>query len=358
MHVWGHRRLARAAMAVVMGMVLALALGGIGEPAAGRGGAPRRTDPCPGTSVVDHQHSLQVGETPDLAANLVPVKGYCYVDVSKGEAQMTVDALQSVNDEHNEFFFSAVSLHSVRSRIPPDNTARGSTGRELGFLKLISFGPEFAPLAGEDEQIAEASVGGDMIDRFTVHGTKAFLFVDRSSRDSRYHFTWVRHGVQGDLDGATRAPMEKWVRKYLAATVLVGTESSNLVDALVRIDGYAYADYPDDEITETWVKGPLGAVPSSQHQVVDDTQSIGGVVLAEVPASMTTDEYVARLGAYGLRGATAEEGVTIADARVARFTIDQGQVYVWVRGGIAGVGLTRYVDRFEPFLQQFLAVRH
>ncbi len=308
---------------------------------------------CRKAAAVNHQRKLAHLETPSIVANLVPVPGYCYVDISKGETEMIIAALENV--ERNvgiDDLFASASAHAVVAWDPHQNTAHAGSGKETGFLVLYAF--TNAPPAGIDEQLATATSGLPVAKTLDIAGTWVFRLDDPRSEDSRYFYTWLRHGVQGVIDGADRAPLEKWLRRYLAEPVRVGSETSRLSSALVPVPGFAYVDFDLGSLAKDFVTVPLGKVPYNAHQIADAEGSTGGLVLAEAPEGVSTAQYVEGLQERGFGGDDAGQMV-LGSTTVEHLTIDEGDAYVWVRDGIAGVFVAVDADRATPFLAALLA---
>jgi hypothetical protein len=187
-----------------------------------------------------------------------------------------------------------------------------------------------------------------------------FVFEDSSSSDSRFTYVWVRDGVIGAFDGATRAPMERWLAAHLAEPVRVPGETAALAAALPAVAGYGFdnRDLPRSDRTML-VTGPMGDVPISYHVVTDTDGTIGKLLLAEVDrgvdtSSLATKELAGIAAVH--RGFTPAGTVTLAGVPVAHLHGPDGDVYVWSRNGIAGVFITtEHPDRAQPFLTAYLA---
>jgi hypothetical protein len=347
---------------VVLVCILALSLGAVAPV-----GAVTKVSPCAkAQSTAAHETELAEGESAAIAANLVSVKGTCYVDVSAVEQEAMLLQVSRLTDSEGTQLVSSVALHSVVSSKAAENTARAGSGRELGFLELFAFTPAAAPPAGIEEQLVSVLANGDEVGKFAVKGTTVYVFEDPTSRDSRWYLAWVRHGVAAVLDGATRSLLTQWTRAYLAKPALVNGESATLAKALVPVDGFAYANYvPEgtdaDSLHTMLVADPIGDVAWSSHQIVNAEHPVGGLVLAEAPAGMTTETYAQALQQGSFATATLVGTETIGATTAAHFSMggggatgDGGDVFVWVRDGVAGVGMTSYPAEFQPFLAAFL----
>jgi hypothetical protein len=182
------------------------------------------------------------------------------------------------------------------------------------------------------------------------------VFEDPTSEDSRYYYTWLRHGVQGAIDGSDRASIERWLADYMAKPVLVDTETSTLSDRLVAVPGFAYVNFADPYSTKQLVTKPLGKIPSSLHQIVDEDGAIGGLILAEAPSGVATLDYVDGLLEAGLKGFTDAGPVTFGTTTAEHLTGTSGQeAFVWVDNGIAAAMLTKSPTETTAFLNLFAA---
>jgi hypothetical protein len=313
------------------------------------------SNPCGKAGTTNHQKKRALDESAAIAANLVNVRGYCYVDVPAAETLAAISVLRGYEERIGQEFFSSLSLHSVISKTASQNTASTDSGtKEVGFLQLYSFA--VPPPAGIDAELAQIAVSGTQIDQFQSSGTSVLVFENPGSANSRYYYTWLRHGVAGAIDGATRAPLERWVKAYLEKPALVGTETSALSKRLVPVSGFAYVNFSSPAATAAYVKQPIGKTASSIHQIVDSDGAIGSVVLAKAPTGFTTQKYVSGLSDAGLQGFTDVGPVTFGSVTTEHLTGTSGQeAYAWVDKGIAGVMLTKYPDPAATFLNGFLA---
>ncbi|MBM3658236.1 MAG: hypothetical protein FJW95_01865 [Actinobacteria bacterium] len=323
----------------VLCAAVVLAAPAAAHAAAGPSGACRASD---------HATALAAGETREIAAELVEVPGYCYVDVPEAEVEAALDILDRAEGQLGSDFFSSVALHSVVADKASQNTARTKTGREVGLLQLHTFVE--VPPAGMDREVATLGhAGRGRPKTLEIAGQTVYLFTDPSSRDSRYTYAWLRHGVQGGFDGATRPAMERWLRRYLAAPDLAPGETEPISRWLVPVPGYLFADYASPEVTDEFVTAPFGAVASSLHRVADRDGQIGGLVLAQAPVGTTADSYAGALRGYG-----SSQPVTVGGVDVRRFRSGELVLYVWVAGGIAGAFLAPDAAAAEAFLAALL----
>jgi hypothetical protein len=333
-------------------IAMSVAFGACGS--SGKTSAPTTSSAqlSPSTTVrpaTDHQTNLAQGETAGIASQLVPVPGYRFVDASKAEIEAAL-AVQNQQAQANGVpnFFRALSLHSVVGDDPTQNTTQN--GREVGFLQLREFNP--APPAGSDEQAAKlSSQGNRQIGRFTVAGTTVYVLEGPSSPDSRYMLAWVRHGVQGVIDGAQRASLEKWVSNYLAIPEYQPNETDQLAAQLKPVAGYVYANWWENTTRSFIDKVFADAVASSAHAVGNSDGTIGGLVLAST-GPKTLDELNAKLEAA--TGATFK-ATTIAGIPVRTGSVNGVNYYLWVRNGIGGAFTGGQTAADAAFIQKYLA---
>ncbi len=311
----------------------------------------------PSTTLSDHQKHLVAGETISVTAQLVPVPGYRYEDVPKAEVEAALKQLREFEKSNGAAageIYSAVSLHSVVAEDPAQNTARAGDSNEVGFLRLVESAQQLP--VGIEEEVAKGFSGGvNQIDTLTVSEIPVYVFEDPASTDSRYYYVWIRDGVLGAVDGATRPELERWLTAYLAEPVLLPNETGRLSAALVPVSGYVYANDTDGFLTSSWITKPLGEVPNSFHLVADTEGTMGELLLAEVEPSMTTQQLTSTLLA-----SVGDEFTSVGTSQMGGVTVEHltgpDDVFAWTRDGIAGIYLTtENVDKAEPFLTTFLS---
>lgn len=310
--------------------------------------APEQTTTT--TEAVDHQTSLAEGETAGIASQLVEVPGYRYEDVSAEEVEGLLDIMRRDLAPLGDDPIRAASFHSVVADDDSLNTADGSTGPELGFFRLLEF--RSSPPADLAAEVARLGTSGlDEIDQLEVDGTEVVVFEDPESIDSRYTLTWLRHGVQGVIDGATRAPLERWVQEYLAIPEREPTEDDRLAAALRSVPGYAYVNYWDDVLIDA-VRPLLDGHPASIHTVTDDTGAMAVLALAETGEPLDQQGLVALaddLDPSGSASATQVAGVPVATTTTADATL-----WVWSEGEISGVLVAPDESAGAAFLEAYL----
>jgi hypothetical protein len=309
----------------------------------------------------DHRKQVSTGETATLDAQLVPVRGYGYQNVSEAERDAEIERIHQQERDagmSEGSLVAAVSLHSVKADDDSQNTASSSVGPEVGFLQL-SQPVDGVPVGAEEELATSTMQGKRRIDRLDLSGTAVFVF-ENSSSDSRYTYVWVRDGVIAAFDGATRAPMERWLGAYLAEPVRVPGETTVLASALPAVAGYGFDNRDLSRSDRTMlVTEPMGDVPVSYHLVTDTDGTIGKLLLAEVDRGVDTSSLAAKelAGIAAVhRGFTLAGTITLAGVPVAHLHGPDGDAYVWSRNGIAGVFITtEHADRAQPFLTDHLA---
>lgn len=303
------------------------------------------------SAAADHLEELAQGETPGIASQLVEVDGYSYEDVEDDEVAAIHEYLTAIEDEIGVAeFFRAVSLHSIVSEDEDQNTARRADGAyETGFLQLLEYS-EPPPVGVEP---ARTSVSDDdPIDSFTVGDIDVFVFEDPESPDSRFTLAWDRHGVTGSLDGADRAPLERWVRRYLELPERQPNESSTLSDQLHRVPGYAYVNYWDDSTNDLLVE-LLSGRAASAHAVVDRDGAIGGLWLIEVGAEITSEDLEAV--ANEIAPGAPTEAVELGQGEAVRVELETGEtMYLSVQDQVLAVVVTTVDDLARPFLTDYL----
>lgn len=346
------RRIALGSVRSVVAVTAVVGFAACGGNGSAEGTAPTTTA---ATRSVDRAHSVDLaqGETAGIASQLVTVPGYRYEDPDADEV-MSITAMLDAQAEvlGNPDLFRAVSLHSIVSEDPNQNTARAGSGlRETGFLRLIEFAPP--PRAGARGDIAKIGTGGfPEVGSFTVAGTKVFVLEDETAPESRYYLVWFRHGVQGIFDGADRAPLERWTRAYLAIPEREPEESDRLAAALKPIPGYVYANWWEDTVLPDLGRIFVGSTASSVHAVSGIDEGVGGLMLAD-EVTGTLDDLAAR--AVGSSGSPMESRV-VAGVPVRVIASDSSDTvsFVWMRDGIAGAFVGEPASG-ATFLARFLA---
>ena len=332
-----------ALLAVVVGC------GRVDEEQSGR----RITEP-PAT-VMDHREVRQTGESVSIAAQLVPVPGYKYKNVSAAEraaAEARVRKEEKASGAARGEVFSSVSFHGVVADDESQNTAHSTQGAEVGFLQLNEFTDP--PPAEVEQQFGSTYTGNPVVDSFQVGGTTVWVTTQAGAPDSKYMYVWSRDGVVAAFDGATRPETEKWVRTYLAVPVLSPGETGSLSAALHPTPGYVFGNFVDRTVRDEWVTGPFGdGVDYSLHQVADATHTVGGLLLVDAGGSSTSAERAQKV-ADSFDGATVGAPTTVAGTQVVPVSTGQMEAFVWVRDGVTGIYLSSNADTAPPFLAAFL----
>jgi len=308
--------------------------------------------PSSTSNPVNHQATLAEGETLDVASQLTVVPHYRYVDLSKREVESELALMRSSTDAAG-MSMPAVSLHSVISEDASQNTAQTSSGsHETGFLMLLEF--ETPPPSTVDLSRWKPGHVGDKV----IHGTTVFLFTDPSHPESKYMYVWVRHGVLGQFDGATRAPTQRWVTSYLSIPERQPGETSRLSSALVPVAGFEYANSADARQLASAFRRGSSRIPHSVHMVLGRHGPMGTLILAEVPVRSTPSEMMAVLQRAGFTGAVSDGTKAFGGkaVRVYVFGPNAGHAYIYVNGGIAVALLSKYPDEATTLLSRFLSL--
>jgi hypothetical protein len=333
----------RRIWAVVMLLGLGVsACGGSSKPSASSGAT---------NSTVNQQTHLAQGETSGIASQLSTVPGYRYVDPPTAEVKRELEILKQQLAERGapSDLIRAASFHGIVADDNSQNTARTSAGTmESGFLQLREFSPP--PPYGID--VAQmGSAGLKQLAAFNVGDTKVVAFEDpAASRDSRYVLMWIRHGVWGAIDGATRDVLERWVRAYLSIPEHQPNENDLLANALVKVPGTAYVNFWDDSTEAVSRELFDGAHASSIHSVVSADGSFGTLLLGTADPGVTAQSLAAVLK----NQLGSSQPAIIGGQAVQKATDNSGRTgYTWIRNGIAGAFLSNSPKAAEAFLKQY-----
>ena len=155
-----------------------------------------------------HQAHLAEGETSEVAALLIDVPGYRYLDTMDWEIQGLVARWRQWSG--SEDLWSGGSLHSVVDR----------QGAEVAFLQLSAFVPGVLPDV-LTAKVASAmwwggGGGGPPDSRSTIADRPVFLFEDPVLPDSRYTYVWQIENTIFVADSGDNAQILRWIRAYLS----------------------------------------------------------------------------------------------------------------------------------------------
>ncbi len=151
-------------------------------------------------SAAFHRAHLAEGETASLAAMLIDVPGYLYVDASELEVQ---DALGRFDPGS----LTGLSLHAV---VDGQDT-------EIAFLQLYDFAPGVLPAKLPDSKAVSAFMGESPRSEALVGGQKVFLFEFPDLPESRYFYVWLMDGTMAAADAGDQQRLLGWMRVYLSS---------------------------------------------------------------------------------------------------------------------------------------------
>ena len=302
----------------------------------------------PSSSAAQHT-GLSERETAVLAAELVPVDGVTYRDIPAAELATYVGKLPAD--------ISSASYHSVID---------ATSGQEVAFLVLLVPPPADAMNAvANAEQVARSTLQTDTPTALTLSGQQVWYAEKPENPKSRYTYTWQRHGTQAWVDGAARAPLEKFLAAYFAAGFR-GAESALLSQHLVDVAGFSFTNAVDRTRELAAVPDALPGAEASMHYVFDATHSFGGLVLAGPVAPGTSDVAAATdwfTTVYGLKAFNVKP---LADRTIGGVAVhqlrDNGSgmtifVWTWPDTQVTGWLLTSRPDIGATFLARFVAAK-
>lgn len=146
-----------------------------------------------------HQAHLADGETASLAAMLVDVPGYRYVDASQREVQNALDRVDRKS-------LAGLSLHIVVDQ----------QGTEVAFLQLFEFAPGILPEA-PDAEVVPALMGKSPTSQTLVAGHPVFLYEDPAHPQSRYAYVWLWDETMAHADAGDEQQILSWMRAHLSS---------------------------------------------------------------------------------------------------------------------------------------------
>ena len=309
-------------------------------------------------SNVNHKTHRAKMESVVLAAQLVPVPGYRYADPSSAEVNAFIERLkQYENQLHAPKFFAAASFHSVVAKAQSQNrSATASGSREVGFLQLYAFGEAPpADLATNRQFFSAQHDGKSPKATLQMSGTTVFVFEYPNEPNSRFQYAWLRHGISANFDGASRGPLERWLRLYLAAPNPSPGETPALAARLVPVTGFAYVNYPSPQLTKTAVTPVFGNRKYSIHKIVDSSGLLAGLILISVPSSMSTSDAFASYAKAYPKDFSAPTSLTIAGIPLDKVASGTITSYIWAAGGVVGNLTTENPAQAERFLAGLLS---
>ncbi len=212
----------RAAALTALAAAMFLSIAGCGS--AGGGGGESASSPAPSraaTSPVNHLANLAPQESPELASQLVRIPGYSYADPPVSEVNSQIKRVKQHEEQVGApaGFIAAQSYHGVVAVDASQNKSRTTSGgTEVGFLVLWAFSQAPPASLTDDETFFSYQHDGKApIARLEMSGTPVYVFEYPDTPDSRFMYSWLRHGILANFDGAARGPAERWLNRYLAA---------------------------------------------------------------------------------------------------------------------------------------------
>lgn len=307
--------------------------------------APATTD----TTVGEHQANPSPGETAALAAELVPVPGFEYRDVSASERAADRALLPSD--------VRASSFHGVVDQ---------ATGEEVAFLVLAVVDPRDAMNAESNaRRVAEEVLQSTDVTPVTMSGQQVWTHEDPSRPSSRFQYAWQRHGTLAWLDGADQAATERFLQGYFAVP-FAGAEDPLLGRHMVPVPGYTFTNAVDNDRQADAVATLFPGAQTSLHNVFDETHTFGGLVLVGPVQGLSDQEVVDRATTWAAQmsaASTAPRMQQVGETKVGDVTVHHlaaaGSkvdlfVWQWPTSGVVGWFGTSRPDLAKPFVTAFL----
>ena len=342
----------RTAAWTALATAFVLSITGCGSAGSGGGGQ------TPGTTV-NHRANLAPRESLDLASQLVQIPGYSYADPSVSEVNLYIKRIRQLEERLGvPGFIAAQSYHAVVAADASQNKSHtASGGSEVGFLQLYAYSkPPPASLTDDETYFSGQHGGKAPITRLEISGTPVYVFEYPDMPNSRFQYSWLRHGALATFDGAARGPMEHWLNRYLAAPNPSPGETAELAARLVPVAGYAYVNLPDPVTVQRRVRNVFGTAAYSLHDIVNGKGNFANMALVSVPAGTDTAAAAADYHkAYPeLFGPPAS--MTIAGVSVEKFNMGEGDTtYVWAAKGVVGCMSTDDTAVAEQYLRGLLS---
>ncbi len=290
-----------------------------------------------GASASTAASSPSTGESTALTAQLVPVPGFQYMDISDAERALQLAALPS--------HITAASFHGVVDE---------SSGAEAVFLALYEGDPgDAAHSESYAQRMASASLETDAPEALSFAGQRVWFAEEPANTDSRYQYFWDRRGTLGWVDGPDRAVVERFLSGYFTA-VGVAARADPLERPLIDVPGYSFtrAIEPSSE-----KEAVLDALPDATEArllyAFDREHAFGGLVLAGPVAPMTGPDLLSAAQAWQTATAGAGSGalapgadLQVSDLVVHRLDDAAGEfsMFVWQgpdTGVVAWLATTR-----------------
>lgn len=356
----------RTAILTALAAAFVLSIAGCGSAGSGKGSAPRTKPPA-----VNHQANLAPQESLGLASQLVHIPGYSYVDPSVSEVNYLVERIRQMEKRLGvPGFIAAQSYHAVVAADASQNKSHtASGGSEVGFLALQAYSkPPPASLTDDETYFSDQHGGKAPITRLEISGTPVYVFEYPDMPNSRFQYSWLRHGILANFDGAARGPLERWLNLYLAAPNPAPGETAQPhtaragEPALTAVPGYEYANLRTKEARA--MKKMIKASPDrlkagSAHMILNEgMQPIAVIFLVETryPDLPQVEQNVLR----GMAEGQAPAGMhmswkTIHSEKVMVAKSSSNAVYGWYHSNVittvSGDNSSDVRDFVEAFLQ-------
>ena len=229
------------------------------------------------------QHSgVSPGETAALAAELLPVTGFSYVDVPAEERDQQLASLPE--------YVSAMSVHGV---------ADHASGEEVAFLVLSVEDEPGDAMYSENyaSRLAQRTFSAPDVTAGEFSGHEVWASEDASRPMSRYQYLWQRHGTLGYVDGPDRSAVEGFLTGYFAAPFR-GAEAAVIGDRMVDLPGYSYTNAVDRSQEQSLAEQLFPGSTASMHYVFDRTHMFGGLVLVGPVTAVADGGIVQAVGTW------------------------------------------------------------
>lgn len=315
-------------------------------------GSPKAPEGSTAPTLTDHQRELSQGETVALTAELVPVPGYEYTDVSSAERTAALASQPST--------ITASAFHGVTDT---------NTGKEIAFLALSVPTPNDAMHSPNyAERFGQWALSTSAVTPKEFSGQQVWFAEDPSRPNSRYQYAWLRHGTIGWLDGPDQTAVEQFLAAYFAVP-FHGAEDPVLAARMVDLPGYVFTNAVDRTKQETVAEELFPGATASMHYVFDQTHVFGGLVLVGPVTDVSDDQLVKSVGTWSAKttgqltapGLQAQGDFTAGGVTIHHL-IDPATdlnyyIWRWPDTGVVGWFATSRPDIAEGFLKSFVVAQ-